>query len=401
MKTKSILSVLMAFLMLSSIASAVEIRGTVINETNLVPGYVWSAQEFAGFYYDLDKGESFETLTIEDVETRTIPANHLIYKTDKIEVNFSYSDDKKKNVYESVHSYYLVGWQAEKWVAVNGKSNKLVKLITELKGSEKVSVSGGGVLTLGNGYSMKINAVDANSAPRQAWVQIIKNGNVVDDAVLQQGEVYNLQKDVGGESDVLVLSAYVSSIFYGAESQMLQLQYVWLIDESSLIEIKSGDSYGVFEVTSTTPLKLENDASLTLSKDSEIDIMGNMKFKVADSDTLRFYPYVKISDNMSVSTSSGTTSSGTGQTIYIDRWNNQTGTMVNGTFVSNVPCIPTIVEKIVEKEKIVYVTATPTEAPAVVATTKKDNVIPGFEAIFAIAGLIVVAFVVLRQRRKD
>lgn len=365
MKYKNILSILMTFLMLSSIASAVEIRGTVVE------GYtsqLWTAQQFAGFYYDLDKGQSFENLTIEIINSdRTIPADKLIYTTEPIKVNFSYSDDKKLPVYNNVRTYDLVGWQAEKWVAI--KSNKLVKLAIETKGTEKVSLQSGGTLTLGNGYVMKINSVDANSAPRQAWVSVMKDGKIIDDAVLRQGELYNLQKDVGGEKDVLVLSAYVSSIFFGTEAQMLQLQYIWLIDESTLIEIKSGDTHGVFKVTGTNPIVLKNSGSITLSRDSDINLMGNMKFKVADSDTLRFYPFVNVIEE-SIKES----------------------VVPVSTINTSRPCSPEIVERIVEKtvEKIVYVNVTVTPEP-----TPET---PGFEAIFAIAGLVVVAFLVLRRK---
>jgi S-layer protein (TIGR01567 family) len=383
MKTKSILSILMTFLIISSIASAVEIRGTVVTTdgATLIEGgstYTWTAQKFAGFYYDLDKGESFESLTIKDIDGRTIPENNLVYETQPIGVNFSYSDNKNKPVYDNFYSYSLVGWQAEKWVSINGKPNKLVKLLVENRGSEKVTLQTGGSLTLGNGYVMKINSVDANAEPRQAWVSLMKNGNIVDDAVLRQGEVYNLRKDFGGETNVLILSTYVDSIFHGGESQMLQLQYLWMIDEDSFVEVKSGDTYGKFKVTGTNPLILSNSASMSLSRDSNIDLMGNMFFRVADSDTLRFYPYVDITDE-----------------VVIKKPN----TIVENTPVPTLIPTPNVTVTEVSTPlptptpQIVYVTVTPEPTPI---PTKPS---PGFESVFAILGLIIVTFIVLKKRK--
>jgi len=370
MKHKNILPILIAFLMLSSIASAVEIRGTVVEDA--VP-HNWTAQEFAGFYYDLDKGQSFETLNILGISDRTIPIDNLVYETKPISVNFSYSDDKNLPVFNNKKTYDLVGWQAEKWVALNGRVNKLVKLMLNTE-DDKVSLQSGGTLTLGNGYVIKINSVDANAAPRQAWISVLKDGSIIDDTVVQQGSLYNLQKNVGTEKDVLVLSAFVSSIFAGQETQMIQFQYIWFIDESTFTEVTSGSSFGVFKASvGTDSIMLKNPSSVTLSRDSDIDLMGNMKFKVADSDILRFYPYVNIVE------------------INIkDTTPVQTITVVNNT---SVPCTPTIVERIVEVEKIVYVTPTPTlPAPTVTST-------PGFEGIFAIIGLVSVLLLIVRKRK--
>lgn len=384
MKSKNILSLMMTFIMLSSIGSAVEIRGTVYDGNDADPIKVWNAQNFAGFYYDLDKGDSFETLEITDIDDRNIPDGYLEYNTKKVSKEFEYSKDKNKSVINDKSEYYLVGWQAEKWVALNDKAYKLVKLVTEFEGTEKATLSSGGTLSLGGGYALKINQVDARAAPRQAWVSILKDGETVDNAILQQGELYNYQKDVGGEKDVLVLSAYVSSIFSGTESEMIQLQYIWLIDESTFTEIKSGNNYGVFDVdtVSDSEIVLTNDGVISLSPDSVIDLMGNMKFKVADDDSvLRFYPFVEITEEPV-------------KESKVPAVVSTPSSSVNAT-----PCVPETVEKIIEVEKIVYVNVTSEPTPEPTQTPEEGKTIPGFESIFAIVGLLAVAFLVLRKRK--
>ncbi len=381
MNTKSILLMILAVLITFSGISSVnayEVRGTV---SDGVTPLTWNAKNFAGFYYDIDNDLSSETLSITGMSSRTLTANSLTYTTTPVSVSFEYSKDKNLPVYDSVKTYSVVGWQAEKWVALNGRPNKLVKLIKEFNGDEKASLQGGSTLNLGNGYVLKINAVDARSAPRQAWISIMKDGVSIDDGVLQQSSVYNLRKTVGGEEGALVLSLYVDTIFSGTERDMIQLKYIWLIDEKSLVTIDSGDKFSVFEVTGINPITLKNTNSISLSQKSETTLMGNMKFKVADNANLRFYPFVDITDNVSSVTN--------------------TNTVVSIPTVTSTPINCTPVEKIVEKEKIVYVNVTvtpePTVVPTVVVTVAKG--LPGFEGIFAIVGLIAVAFLVIRQRK--
>lgn len=82
-------------------------------------------------------------------------------------------------------------------------------------------------------------------------------------------------------------------MFAGPTSDIVQLKYTWVID-TSITEIKSGDTYGIFKVDGTDPtIELKNDAPITLSKATTIDLMGEFKFQVADNDELRIYPLVE------------------------------------------------------------------------------------------------------------
>src|SRR5690606_28627917 len=57
-----------------------------------------------------------------------------------------------------------------------------------------------------------------------------------------------------------------------------------------------GDSFGKMEVSSisSSGITMKNEDSISLSKGDVIDLMGNVKFKVADASVLRFYPFVEI-----------------------------------------------------------------------------------------------------------
>ncbi len=120
----------------------------------------------------------------------------------------------------------------------------------------------------------------------------------------------------------------------------------------------------VTTANASTIVLWNEDRSLSVSKDSTSDIMGNLKFKVEDSDILRFYSMVEY-EILSIGVTPGVTP---GKTPGV----NETGVTPPGEVTTPPPTAPT-------------------------PTPKKTE--PGFEAVFAIAGLLAVAFLVLRQRK--
>jgi len=241
---------------------------------------------------------------MSDLQTsRTINKKELVYKTEKASVDFKVLEKEGLNVFGS-YSYSLVSWMTEKWIAVNGKANKLVKLVLELGTEDKKTLTTGQTWSLGSGYEMTINAIDARTTPKQVWFTIKKDGAIVDEGIGQapvsgklgdkQKAVFYKTKTILGESDTLLFTVYVDTIFSGATLDMVQFKYAWLIDESSAKEIKSADKFGVFEVreASKDTIRLTNENTISLSKNTETTLIGNVKFKISDSDELRFYPFV-------------------------------------------------------------------------------------------------------------
>jgi PGF-CTERM protein len=149
-----------------------------------------------------------------------------------------------------------------------------------------------------------------------------------------------------------------------------------LIDESSAKEIKSDDKFGVFKVTGLNPdITMDNENSVGLSQNSETTLMGKMKFVVADNTTLRFYPKVDIMF---------------GEVPPIET---PTPTLTGTPAKPGNTSVPTVPPTVKPPEATPAGAAKPVEP---IATTPKE---PGFEAVFAIAGLLAVAFLVLRQRK--
>ncbi len=381
-------------------AGTYETRGTVVQEST-VGAPKWDSYNWAGFYYDIKYDRTTETLQLTNPVSsytgRTIAKNELKYTTGQAPVEFKvYEKESTFNAAGTVTdpvkvdqdaTYGVVGWQAEKWVAVKGVTNKIAKLTLEMGKDDKKTLTTGETWALGAGYELNINAIDARTTPRQVWFTLKKDGAVVDEGIGQaptentgvakSKAVYYKKKTILGESDALLFTVYVSSIFSGATSDMVQFKYAWLIDETTAKEIKSDDQYGVFKVRSLTPnIVMDNENTVSLSKNSETTLMGNMKFRIADNNTLRFYPYVEYT----IGEPTDVTATGTAKA---------TGTV-------KATAAPTKTLTVVPTVTAGEVKPTGTEGKPVATTTPTE---PGFGIITAIAGLFAVAYLVLRQRK--
>lgn len=400
-KQISILLVILLSLMAITIANVqaatdkIEIRGEVSQiitggPTTTFTVNSWDAKNFAGFWYDINGNKKTENLDIlKFKDNRTIEKGDLVYSTGRASQKYKVFKEKGKTIDNGLNSdlvktgsggyYALVGWMAEKYVAINGKNNKLSKLVLNQADTKTLQI--GETWNLGEGYTLTAQSIDAKATPRQAWFILSKDGVKLDDKVSSQGDVYTYSiKSLTGETDVPIFVTYVDSVFSGTNSDMAQLKYTWLISDK-VTEIKSGDKFGVFEVDSLQPLNLTNDVSISLSRDSTVNIAGNIKFKIADSEDndVRFYPKIDYDVGGATTTSIGN------ETPIPTVTSNQTSVPITTT----VP--PPITTTVVPL---------PTETMPVKSVSmdkKKDT--PGFEAIVAIVSLISIVYIVLRQKK--
>jgi len=381
-------------------ATSVEIRGRVNTGTLVLPvdptvygtqNYTgeWNATSFAGFWYDLKDDLKTEQLNITaNISTRDIQANTLWYNTTRANKTLKAYQNNKVAAGSDVLTafgegkYNVTGWQAQPYVAIKNKENKLAKLIIEQGNStaEKKSLTVGETWDVGDGWTVTAQSIDAKASPRQVWLVLSKDGVKLDDKVIGQNDTYvYVEKSFAGESDVPLFVTYIDSVFAGATSDMVQLRYTWAISKS-VTELKTSDKYGALEVQTANDadVKLYNkDTTLTLTQDGTIDVMGEIKFRVADSSTLRYYPMVVYQIGAGTTTTGTPTPTGTGNATAPG--NATTG---NQTVTTTGTAVETG-------------TAVATATPAPTATAKE----PGFEAGLAIAGLLAVAFLVLRQRK--
>ncbi len=272
------------------------ISGDRIWEDGMSTTYEWNAKTFSGFFYDLDSGFSSETMTITGI-ARTIGNGNLVYRTEPVESDFERSAWGK---------YQVIGFMAEKYFAgytsnttINGvntvsliSSGQLSKVLID--NNDRKSVYSGSSLTLEDGYRLNIVQVDKNG--NKVLVTLTKDGKEVDSAVVEGGRDYVYKTDLGDSQDVVLIAVRFDSIFSGTESNAVFIQGMFQISEN-YVELEDGAKYGKMKITgfSNDYIEMKNDGSFTLTKGRTIPVMGKINFIVADSDTLRFAPYVDMS----------------------------------------------------------------------------------------------------------
>ncbi|MCE8429593.1 MAG: hypothetical protein J5U19_14545 [Candidatus Methanoperedens sp.] len=415
------LSAILAIILMLSIpvtaanVTKVEIHGTVFdpNSKTYNTTLQWDAQKFPGFWYALGGGKSSETLKIVNqdassltVDSRVIQKENLEYITSRSDQKYVVFSEKGKNVQNgldcnsttktftksSTGGYYArLGWFGDLYVAVNGNANKLARLITEQKKDEKQTLKLGTSWNLGEGYNLTVESLDTTTSPRQALLFLKKDEKTLDSKIVNEGEVYvYTEKSISGESDVPVFVTYVESIFTGGEgmSALVQLRYTWLISQN-VLEIKTGDKFGVFDVKEANEnylLLYNKENTINLDQNTLQTLYEDLKFRVADSSTaLRFYPIfeniIQGTPKLNLKAASATTTASTTTSAASTASTKQSASVTITPVTSLQAASPDTVR-----------TGAPVTAPRNTAKSQQWNWI-----IFSMAGLIGTGYLVLRK----
>ncbi|MDD4249938.1 MAG: S-layer protein domain-containing protein, partial [Methanosarcina sp.] len=259
--------------------------------------YTWTAQSYSGFYYDLDTGVSSEEMTITDIG-RNINDGDIEYSTKPTETEFEYG---------TWGSYQVIGFMADKYFAGYSDNTSVsgvddVSLISDgilakilIDNDDKESAYSGDALVLEDGYSLNIVEVDVNG--NTVWVQLEKDGDVVDDDFITSGQDYTYETELGEAEDVPIIIAHFGTVFAGAETSAVFIQGLFQVSDN-YVELSNGDSYGEMEVTSlsSSEIKMKNEDDISLDKGDTIDLMGKIQIQVADDNTLRFAPVLDTTE---------------------------------------------------------------------------------------------------------
>jgi S-layer protein (TIGR01567 family) len=361
-----------------------DIRGTVATGAQS-----WNGSSFAGFFYDIKNDVSTESLKVLHIDGRTIPENDLVYSTTVKNVDYKYtSDAPDSTTLAAWGSYPVLGFMAQEYVPLlPTDASKLAKLVID--SDDKYSLKTGEKLDLGSGYSIQCKQVDVNG--NKVWIELDYNGQYVDDAVIDASTGDHTWQDklssVDGQSNVYVFRVHVSNVFQGSVDSVAQIDGLWLMDFKNPINIDTSASFGKLDnVALDGPtITINNKDSFDLSRNTDhLDINGQgMYFNVADNAVLRYYPFVEetIGGNGTIATTTPSASS------------------VNATTTPAVNATTAPSENVTETPVAGETPAAVGETPVAVAnnTTAKPNT-PGFDVLPAIFGLLVVVYLVRKNK---
>jgi S-layer protein (TIGR01567 family) len=298
-------------------AGALEFSGEVVQLTGAqTADIVWDKGNFGGFCYDINGSIGTETLTIAagtltgpDID-RTIETGALTYTTSSIwreyELHKNLGLTVESDHYGGDAGYWIEFWMGERYVAVDGKSNKLAKPLVEFNSTDTKTLVTGEPWDLGGGFALTAQQIDLEG--EKVWLSLCKDGKELDSEVIDTGDadlqerVYTYKEDVAGEDDIPIFSCYVYGILRGTDSNYIQVKYVFLIADD-ILQISTGEYYGNMEVVSTTPsqIALENWKSIYLY----YEIMGDLSFKtISNTSAIEFYPHL-IRDELPVLSGGG------------------------------------------------------------------------------------------------
>ena len=268
-----------------------ELRGTVTNETT----FKWTPFNFEGLLYDIDTGEGDETLHIER-SGRSVDDNELTYTTNPISKKFEHSGDGWNNIQSIgfMGDTYFAGYLEESSFISSDRSlikeGKLSKILIDE--DKKHTLHIGNSLTLEEGYSLRIDEISREGDA--LMLALLKDGEEISTDIASEGDTYLYEIDVDG-TDIPIIVAHIDRVFRGMETNSVFIDGLFQISDS-FTTVEKGDSYGIMEVTSfsSSSIVLENEDSFSLDRDDTINIMGEIKFKVADHSDVRFYPFQEI-----------------------------------------------------------------------------------------------------------
>ncbi|WP_135606589.1 S-layer protein domain-containing protein [Methanococcoides sp. NM1] len=347
-----------------------EIRGEL---TDLAT-FTWDANNFAGFWLDIDTGEFSETVTLINTAGDILDGD-LVYTAVGIpaqepEFEFTVAVDDA-----TLYEYTKVGFLAEEYFAVDDDVATLSKVL--LDDDTSYTLRTGESLELEEGYAVTPKQIDVDG--NKVWLEITKDGDFVEDKILTTNvdEAYEktwyYEMELNDIEDVAVVMIHVDQVFQGQVDSLCVIDGIFQISDDPLV-IEDDDEFGELTVTSVDP------AIVMINDDNELDM--------PDDDTLA------ITDELGIAGNEDTT-----------LWYLYTEKTIEGDMDEEpVDEVEEPVEEPVDENVTEPVDENVTEPVDENVTEPVDEVeepvdepVPGFEAVFAIAGLLAVAYFVRRN----
>jgi len=287
-----------------------EIRGEVATSN-----FEWNAQNFAGFYYDID-----DDLGTEKITTTITEGNKL---QEPSGVSYVTTAQKNDFDFDAWGFYNVIGFQANKYFAgylndetIEDADEVLLKESTDenslsdeqleeilIDNDDEMTVTSGTPLKMKEGYELAIKSIDIDS--NRVYLDLTKNGSLVDSKVIYPSKnnptlfdkTYYYRKDVGDSRDLVIIAVHFKNAFRGSDQNMATIDGIWQISEIPT-EVKVDTQYDKMRIASVSAdtITMDNkDNTVTLSKNKDIPLMGDLKIVTADQaivnddNPLRYY----------------------------------------------------------------------------------------------------------------
>ncbi|MEA3294151.1 MAG: S-layer protein domain-containing protein, partial [Euryarchaeota archaeon] len=341
----------------------------ILTEGTTVDFVLTSALDPSILYYDFDEGEGEESMNFTvDVDNKEIKGtDNFLYET-KI-----YDKDGKDFIAWIGAPYFVVSNAGSDWY--------LSELLVDEDEDDTHLLEVGQTLTLEE-EGLAFTPVEIDVDGGEVWFTLTRDGEEVDSSVIKEGSLYKYEEDLNesGDDDNTVLEFKVETVFAGINTNLVKINSTQLVStEVVLVETPDSDLYDDFEVTTpvddTLQIKFDSDDDkISLKKDGIVCFLDRFNFKMnKDGNVGGVCKIVEVGGVNATEPDDG-----------IDVEDNATEPIDGNATVK--PTEPTGTDATPEVTD---------DVPPVETATEEE---PGFEAVFAIAGLLAVAYLVLRKR---
>ena len=344
-----------------------ELYAYIIGNITLGPHDVHmnSSQYPSILYYDLDEAEGNEEFSFTiDAGTDEINGSTLIYNT---------------TIYPDENGNPYIAWLGAPYFVVDNASDfYLSELLWDDEPTDDILLRVGETLTLKEGVTVTPQEIDVDGG--EAWFSVSQDGEEVESSVTKEGTAFEWLADLNdnGEDDNAVVRFYVETVFAGMNTNLVKINETWQVStDVVVVEDNDKDTIDDYIIDinptgNTLSVELDDkDDDIGLKKDGVITFLNRFNIRLnEDGDIAAVVKIIEVGGG-AAPTPTGTAT----PTDTVDA--NVTATPI-GTVDANVTA-----------------TATTPPTPEPTPTPTKE---PGFEAVFAVAGLLAVAYLVLRQR---
>ncbi len=286
---------------------AQEIRGAIATDT-----YWWTADNFAGFYYDIDSDIKTEELIATVSEgKKLLEPDGVTYNTRAMADDFEFEDWGAYNVIGFMGDKYFAGYldtpdtTDDILFEESDDENVLFdeQLLTILMDNDKETIMVPGVpLELAEGYRLNIKNIDNNGM----LLELTKNGQVLDSKILlpstsfagMDDKTYCYKKDIGDTNGIVTIAVHFKNAVTIGNQTMATVDGLWqLSDEARDVSTNTEyDMMTIQTVTSDSITMNNEDNDITLSRNQEIRLMPGISIRTAnsDDDALRYYIFSEM-----------------------------------------------------------------------------------------------------------
>jgi S-layer protein (TIGR01567 family) len=281
-----------------------EIRGSVATSD-----FTWNPQNFAGFYYDIEKDLGTETLTTSLTEDNKLEEPWgVTYKTTSQPKDFEYKDWGSYELIPFLGEGYFAGYMesdsnTENILYVMSldhsslNNEQLEKILVD--DDTRRTIKKGESLKLKEGYELVLKGVNSEG---KIYVQLLKNGKFIDETLLASSsegatiydKTYYYCTNVGSQEKLVTIAVHFRSTYKDEENSLAVVDGIWQISDMP-VDVRVDTQYGKMRIDMIDGrgiISMDNkDNEIILTRNSDIELMPGIHIRTANNETLRYYIY--------------------------------------------------------------------------------------------------------------